>query len=47
MLHGRRPFEDAPEGVSLEEIEGPLDEFLRGGGGARLRRTMLRVYLRR
>ncbi len=47
LFHGRLPFEDAPEGLSLDELAGPLDEFLGGGGAARLRRTMLRVYLRR
>lgn len=47
LLHGRRAFEDAPDLLGLDDVEGPLDEFLRAGGGARLRRTMLRVYLRR
>lgn len=47
MFHGRLPFEDAPEGLSLDEVEGPLDELLRAGAAGRLRRTMLRVHLRR
>lgn len=46
LFHGRRAFEDAPDGVGLSEVTVRLDELLRSGGSRRLRRTMIRIYLR-
>jgi choline kinase/alpha-ketoglutarate-dependent taurine dioxygenase len=46
LFHGRRPFEDDADAVSLAEVQGPLDGLLRDGGSRRLGRTMIRIYLR-